>query len=174
MKTHLSGEARIGQRARRDRGVVDLHVVRHLLGAEADGVHRNPAAAQSGNRIEIDPAGIVRAVAQQHHRADRQISCFAASCFRPSPMRVAGSGRRTFQIVEFRDARDLAVEAVEANLKFLLQLVEHAAFERFDGLRFACRATVVRDGHAARIVHQHRDDVLLRPQLGHQDGRLPQ
>ena len=51
-----------------------------------------------------------------------------------------GSGRRRFQIVQLRNARDLPVEPVEARLKFLLQLVEHAAFERLDGLRFARRA----------------------------------
>ena len=59
MEAHARGQARIGERARRDDGVVDLHVVGHLLLAEADGVHRNVAVAQRGNRVAIDAAGII-------------------------------------------------------------------------------------------------------------------
>ena len=32
----------------------------------------------------------------------------------------------------------------------------------------------VGDGHGARIVHQHRDHVLLRPQRGHAQRRMPE
>ena len=174
MKADLGGQARIGQRARRHHRIVDLDVVRQRARAEADRVHRNVAAAQRGDRVEIDAAGIVGAVAQQHDRADRQIGGFPGQLLQAVADVRGRGGRRRFQIFQFGNARQLPVEPVDANLKFLLQLVEHAAFQRLDRLRFPRRAAVVGDGHAARIVHQHGDDVLLRPQLRHQDRRLPQ
>ena len=84
----VADKPRIGQRARSDDGIVDFHVVGHLFQAEADGVHGDVPVAQRGNRVEIDAAGIVAAVAEQHDGADGQIAVSATSCFRLSPMRV--------------------------------------------------------------------------------------
>jgi hypothetical protein len=55
----------------------------------------------------------------------------------------------------------------------LLQFVDHPAPERFDRLRLP-RGAVLRNCHAARVIHHDGDDVLLRLEFGHQDGRLPQ
>ena len=66
-----------------------------------------------------------------------------------------------------------AIEAVQTNLEFLAQRVQYAVLERFHRPHLPRRA-FVRNGHAARIVHQHGDDVLLRLQFGDADRRLPQ
>src|SRR3981081_3657857 len=49
-----------------------------------------------------------------------------ANCFRASPKALGGARRRRFQFVQLCDARQTAVHAVEANLEFFLQFVEHA------------------------------------------------
>ena len=54
------------------RDIADLEILIHFLFAEADGVDRNLPLPDLRDRIAIDAAGIVRAVAQQHHRAQRQ------------------------------------------------------------------------------------------------------
>ena len=77
------------------------------------------------------------------------------------------------QLAQTRDAGGAVVKAVDTSLKFLLQIVQHTAFERLDRLRLAGHA-VFADSHASRIVHQNGNDVLLRPQLRHHNGRLPQ
>ncbi len=98
MKTDLRGQARIGKRALRDLDVGDFEIVRHLLAPEADGVDRNALAADFGDGFQIDAAGIIRAVAHQHHRADRQ---------------TGGIGQHLLQA--FADVRRLAgrVELIE-------------------------------------------------------------
>ena len=128
-------------------------------------MNRNAPAAKCGDRFQIDPTGIIVPVAEQHHRADRQVGCFAGQLLQAIPDARGGGRSRRFQIIELSDARQMAVDAVEANLEFLLQFVEHAAFERLDGLRLT-RRPILRNGHAARIVHQDRNNVLLRPEFG--------
>ena len=97
----------------------------------------------------------------------------AASCFRLSPMRVAGAAGGACSSLGSVDAREASIEAVEARLKFFLEFGKRAVFEGFGGLRFA-RCALVGDGHAARIVDEDGDDVLLRFQLGDGDCGLPQ
>ena len=69
---------RIGQGARRHHGIVEFHVVRGVLASEADGVDRNVAGAQRADGVRADAAGIIVAVAQQHHRADGQVRSLLA------------------------------------------------------------------------------------------------
>ncbi len=87
------GEARIGQRARRHNRVVDFHVVWNLLEPEADGVHRDAPVAQRGNRVEVDAAGVVGAVAEQHDRANGQIGGFGGKLLQ-AVADVCGAERR--------------------------------------------------------------------------------
>ena len=131
------------------------------------------AAAQRGDRLAIDAAGVVGAVAEQHHRADGQVRRFpSASCFRLSPMRVAARSACS----SFRSSMrvELAVEAVEARLKLLLdsRRARRSEAPRPPAPGASTPSSAMR--HAARIVHQHGDDVLLRLQLRDRDRRLPQ
>ncbi len=48
----------------------------------------------------------------------------SASCFRLSPMRVAGAAGAACSSLSVRNARQASIEAVEARLKFLLQFGE--------------------------------------------------
>ena len=77
------------------------------------------------------------------------------------------------QIFEALDAGGRVVNAVKTRLKRAVEAGQDAVIERLHGLRLAGDA-VLGYGHAARIVNQHGDDVLLRLQLGDGDGRLPQ
>ena len=79
-------------------------------------------------------------------------------------MRVAGAGGIVFRSLSFGNARNLPVQAINANLKFLLQPVEHtAAFERLDGS--ALRASRPRARHplmdmSPRIIHEDCDNIF--------------
>src|ERR1700722_4621909 len=67
----------------------------------------------------------------------------------------------------------MAIQAVQADLEFLLQLRQYACAQRLHGPRLA-GGTVLGDSHAARIVEQHGDDVFLGLQLSNNDSRLPE
>src|SRR4029077_1977684 len=75
MEADTGGQARIGQGASGQTHIVDLHVL-VLLAAESNGVNGNVAVAQRGDGIQVDSAGIVRSVGQQHHGSNRQICGF--------------------------------------------------------------------------------------------------
>jgi len=92
---------------RRDYGVVDLNVARHLLEAKPDGVDRNSPAAKCGDRIQIHPAGIVCSIAEQHHRTDGQVA--ASRQLLQAVANARGGGRRRrLQFVQLCDARKTA------------------------------------------------------------------
>ena len=85
------------------------------------------------------------------------------NCLRLSPMRVEGAvGCSSFRLSMRAGA---VVDAIKARLKGSVEAGQHAVLKRLHGLRLA-RGTVLGDAHAARIVHQHGNDVLLRLQLG--------
>ena len=96
------------------------------------------------------------------------------NCFRLSPMRVAGAAGAACRSFGSAMRVRRVSSAVETRLKFLLELVEHAVLQAPWRPALRAVAPLVGDGHAARIVHQHGDDVLLRLQLGDGDRRLPQ
>ena len=72
VESDLRFQARFCERARRQLDIGHLDVVRHVLAAEPDGVDGNPLALDFGDGVQIDAAGVVRAVAHQNHRADGQ------------------------------------------------------------------------------------------------------
>src|ERR1700681_1638151 len=67
----------------------------------------------------------------------------------------------------------VTIETIEARLILFLQLAEHPILERFNGLGLP-GGPVLGDGHAARVVDQHSDDVLLRLELSNRYRRLPE
>ena len=143
-----------------------------LLAAEADGVNGDVAVAQRRDRLDVDAAGVVGAVAQQHDRADGQIGGFVGQLLEA----VADvRGRRGgLQLLEIGDAGQLGCRGDRgASETSFASAGERAVLERLDRLSLP-RGSVFRDRHAARVVHQDGDDVLLRLQLGDRDRRLPQ
>ena len=171
VKGDLGGDAGIGQGAGSDHGIVQFHVMLRALASEAHGVNGNMAGAQRVDGIGADAAGVVVAVAEQDHGADGQVGSLLAQLL--EAVADAGRGRVGLQILQVVDAGGHVVDAVETRLKRAVEAGQDAVLKRLDGLRLA-RETVLGYGHAARIVHQHGDDVLLRLQLGDGDGRLPQ
>ncbi len=73
MQRDLGGEAGIGQGARSDHGIIQFHIVRGALASEAHGVNGNVAGAQRVDGVRADAAGVVVAIAEQHHGADGQV-----------------------------------------------------------------------------------------------------
>ncbi len=173
MEADARGKPRIRKRARGHDSVVDFHVVGSLFESEAYGVNRNAAVSEGGNRVGVDSAGIVRAVAQEHHRAHGQVGGFRSQLLQTVIDARRGCDGSGLQFLGIPETRETSVQAVEARLEFLLQLGERAVLKGLGGLRFARRA-LIRDAHAARIVDEHGDNILLRLQLGHGNGRLPQ
>ena len=72
MKADDGRKARIRKRARGHLHVGNFDIVGGVLLAESNGMDGNPLAADFRDRFEIDAAGIVGAVAHQHHGADGQ------------------------------------------------------------------------------------------------------
>ena len=167
----LGGEAGIGQGARSNHDIVQFHVVCGVLASEAHGVNGNVAGAQRADGIGADAAGVIVAVAQQHHGADGQVGSLLAQLF--EAVADAGRGRAGLQVLQAVDAGGHVVDAIETRLKGAVEAGEDAVLQRLDGLRLAGGA-VLGDAHAARVVHQHGDDVLLRLQFGDGDRGLPQ
>ena len=105
MEADLRGQARIGQRARRDNDVAQLDVFRGFLAAEADGVNRNALAAEFGDGFEVHAAGIVGAVARQNHRADGEAGGIGHHLFQA--LADVRRGRRRGELLEsFRSDPD--------------------------------------------------------------------
>src|SRR5207302_3759029 len=111
--------------------IIALHVL-VLLAAESHSVHRNVSAAQGGDGIEIDSAGIIGAIAQQDHSPDRQVRGFVRQLL--ETISNAGYWRRRVELVQAVHAIQLAVHAVKPRLESLLQIRKHAALESLDGL----------------------------------------
>ena len=98
----LGGDARTGQRARRDHGIVQFDVMRGALASEAHGVNGNVAGAQRADGVRADAAGVVVAIAEQHHGADGQVGSLVAQLL--EAVADAGRGRVGLQILEALDA----------------------------------------------------------------------
>ena len=88
-----------------------------------------------------------------------------------SPMRVAGCGRP--RALGLLTPLRLLAELVQPHLEALAQRFQQPAVEHRLGGRLA-RARCVGQGHAARVVHQYGHHVLLRPQRGDAQSRVPQ
>ena len=142
-----------------------------LLAAESNCVHGNVPAAQRGDGIQINSAGIIGAVAQQYHSSDGQVCGFIRQLFETIP--DTRYRRRCVEFIQAVDAVQLAVHTIKPRLEPLLQTGEHAALERFDGFRLS-GAAVFCNSHASGVIDNHGDDVLLRLQLGDHQSRLPQ
>src|SRR5712675_1822667 len=76
MKTDFRGQTRIRKSAWWNDRIIDFYIVLYLFESEPDRVDRNAAAAKCGNRFQIDPAGIIVAIAEQNHGADGQVGRF--------------------------------------------------------------------------------------------------
>ena len=152
-------------------GIVDLHIVRHFLRPQSDGMNWDAPIAKRGNGIQVDAARIVVSVGQQHHGANRQIRSLGRKLLETFADVSGWRGR--LQLFQAGDASDVAIDAIQSRLKLLLQLREYAALQDIHAsVRAAWRRRC--DGHAARVVHEQRDDVLLRLQLRDSNRRLPQ
>ena len=127
--------------------------------------------AQRRNRVEINAAGIISAVAQQNDGPDGQIACFRGELLQAIADARRGSCR--MQFVEAADSRRAAIEAVNPGLVSFLEVAQDAILQRFNRLIFARRA-IIRNGHAARIVHNNGDDIFLRLKFCDGDSGLPQ
>ena len=71
-ETDLRLQSRFRERLRGNLNVFHFDVARELFASEADRVNRNALTPYFGDGLQIDAARIVRPVAEQHHRADRQ------------------------------------------------------------------------------------------------------
>ena len=70
---HHRRQPRIFERPRRDHRIADLHIFVELLTPNANRVNRNLVPLDFLDRLESDTARVLRAIAQQHHRPNRQI-----------------------------------------------------------------------------------------------------
>ena len=170
VETDACGQTRVGQGAGGQAHIIDLDIL-ILFPAEADGMHGNVAAAQRGDGVQIDSAGIVRAVAEQYDSSDRQVRGFVSQLLEAIP--DARDRRRAVQFIQAVDAAQFVIHAVEPRLEPLPQTIENAALQCLDGLGLPRRA-ILGDTHASRIIHDHGDDVLLRLQLRDHESGLPQ
>ena len=84
--------------------------------AEPDGVDGNALALDFGDGFEIDAAGVVGAVAQQHHRADGQRRRVRQHFFQ-AVADVRG-GRGGVQLVRAFDAFQMIAQTIKPDLKF--------------------------------------------------------
>ena len=168
MEGDAGGEARIGEGAGRDDGVVELDVVLGTLAAEAYGVDGNVAGAQRADGRFADAARVVVAIGEKDDGADGKVGSLLGQLLQA--VAEARGGRGGLQVLEVLDAGGHVVDAVEASLKGAIEIGEDAVLQRFDGLRLTSGA-VLDDGHAAGIVDHYGDDVLLRLQLGDGDAR---
>ena len=71
--------------------------------AEADRVNRNVTAAQRGDRLGVDAAGVVGAVGEEDDRADRQVLRFVGELL--EAVADARGGRGRLQLLQIGDAR---------------------------------------------------------------------
>ena len=86
-----------------------------MLLAEADGVDGNALAADGGDGGEVDAAGVIGAVGEQHDGAQGQGRGFGENALQG--ISDAGSGRGGGEVVGIGDALGLFAELVEADLE---------------------------------------------------------
>ena len=146
MQGDSGGQARVGQGAGSNRRIVQFHIMRGVLASEAHGVNGNVTRTQRVDGIRTDASGVVIAVAEQHHGADRQVGRFLAQLL--EAIADASGGRAGRQVFEAVDAGGHGVHAVEARLKRAVEAGQNAVLERLNGFSLA-RGAILRYGHAA-------------------------
>ena len=151
--------------------------MRILQAAEAHRVHRQAPVPQRLQCIQPNtrvahPRRILATVGQQQNRPNRQIGRLRRQLLQTiADVRGAFRRRNAIQPIHPRDS---TAQPIDARLKTLLQSRENAALKRSQRRGLARFTAAVRNGHAARIIHHDRNDVLLRTQRRHRHRRLPQ
>ena len=120
----------------------------------------------------LRPVGIFGSVRQQKYGADGKIGGFRGKLHKavPNVSRGFDRGDGLKRIL----GREGASKAIDAGLESLLQTGKNAATERGESGRFTRLSVAIGNAHAARVVNNHRDNVLLRVQFADDDGRLPE
>ena len=143
-----------------------------------DRMHRQPPIPQRADRLQINRRPPFSAPSLSSTTAPTGRSAVsAANCFSPSLMCVAAA--IGCSPVHLRDASDPAIQPIHPRLKPLLQPRQHAipscqAPSPPQPPASSSHRSAIGNRHAPRIVHQHRNHVLLRLQLRHRNRRLPQ
>jgi hypothetical protein len=159
------------QRAGGQHHGLNFDVLIGMVVAEAHGVDGDALAADGGDGVPADAAGVIGSIAQHHHRAQRQGRRFGHRLFQG--VAKAGGGLGARKLAGILNAIGRGAELVEAHLEAAAQRLQQAIVQ--DLLRGGlARAGAIGDRHAARIVHQHGDHVLLRPERGHAQGGMPE
>ncbi len=171
MEGDPDGDTGTGEGARCYDGIVEFNVMGGVLASEAHGVNGNVASAEGADGVGADAPGIIVTIAEEHHGADGQVGSFIAQLL--EAVANASGGCVGLQILEGVDAGGHCVDAIKAGLKRPVEIGQDSVLQGVDGLSLAGDA-VLGYSHAARIVDQHGDDVLLRLQLGDGDRGLPQ
>ena len=173
MEGHHGIQARIRQRALRQLHIGDFDVVLHHLLAEADGVHRDVLAADFGEGVEIDAAGVIGPVAQHHHGADRQAGGIGHHFLQTFSDMRGGGVRGKF--LGRLDAVQVTVHLINAHLELVAEVVQQAVVQDLQrSLGTGHIVLGVRHGHAGRVINQDGDNILLGLQSGDAQCRVPQ
>ncbi len=174
---HGGGYTRVCESLFRDTYILDLDIVRELFATESDGVHGKTTIAQGLESVGTDSraaeAGrVLSAIAKKDDRTDWKIGGVRDQL--PESIIDAGGGSRGRDALCAVDALDVSVEAIKTRLETILESGEHSAVEGCQCGVFAGTAVHISRGHAARIVHDDGNDVLLRTEFPHRHCRLPQ
>ena len=152
------------QRVARRLDARDLDVARQPLLAHADGKHRHRLRLEPGDRLVDRAVRVVRAVGHQHQAGDRQAAQFVARAIE----RLAQPRARALELQVGRStaaARPTTRTGRCAALKRLPSAVSSGASARpnCSTMNVAARlAVLIGHLHAARVVEQDADEVLLR------------
>ena len=101
--------------------------MRGALASEAHGVNGNVAGAQRVDGVRADAAGVVVAIAEQHHGADGQVGGFLAQLL--EAVADARGGRAGFQILQAVDTRGHVIHTVKTRLKPVIQAGQDAVLQ---------------------------------------------
>ena len=151
-----------------------LHVAGEAFLADADGEDRNRSRLERGERLVDRGVGGVRAVGQHHQAGQRQARELVARAV--ERRRQACGGAAELQLAGRGDAFGRRREAEEADDEFLRQRGQQGRGRAVQLLlheRAARLAVAIGDRHAARVVDEDAEEILLRHR-GLEDQRRPE
>ena len=171
----IDHERRALERGARRGHPIDLHVARETVAADADGEHRHGGRLQGQERVGERRVGRVGAVAHEHHPRERQSRQLLARAVerRAEPRLRAGE----CQIVGRSEARRRRREAKRSQHEALRERLHQRRVLRAERLfheRAARLRAPIGNLHAAGVVDQHRQKVLLGNRRLHHENRAEQ
>src|SRR6185437_13059216 len=142
-----------------------------MIGAEPDRMNRDSQLPELRDGVAIHSAGIIATISQEYNRSEWYGPCLRGDVAKAVADTSGAIGSR--DLADAIDSRGIVPEFVEADLEFLFQRRREFRIQKVGGLADS-RGTRIGDAHAAGVIYENSDNVLLRAQTSDADSGAPE